>query len=545
MNPKIISILLGLSMFFTGAAGLVNEYVLSTVSTYILGNSIEQFSITIALMLGFMGVGGWLQKFVSDKNLIEKFIGLEILLAILGGFAPLAIYFGFAYMEDHFALIQYFFIISIGLMIGFEIPFIIRINSQYSETLKSNLSLIMGADYVGSLAGAFIWVYVFLPHFPLTQISFIISGFNLFVAMVTYMYLKQKIFIPFLMSIVVGSSLIIGFVSSEKITDSLEQKLYQDPIIYAATTKYQHIVLTENKNLNEYRLYINGNVQFSSLDEKIYHEQLVQPIMKLVEGPKDVLILGGGDGLAVREVQKHKDVKSITLVDLDPGMLKAIQSSKVLTELNNNSFKGVNIINPNEYIYSGGKKDLQIKTEGNKKEFSGSVDLVNIDADKLLHKLEGRSWNVIIVDFPDPDSIELAKLYSKEFYMKLKRVLKPGGMIVVQSTSPYHAKESYLCIGRTIEAAGFNAIPYHDNVPSFGDWGWYLMFDKRIEKKEVLNKIEGINEFNVPTDYLTPDGFKKALIFGKKGLDSDLKDINTLMYPKLLDLYANNSWLVY
>lgn len=545
MNPKIISILLGLSMFFTGAAGLVNEYVLSTVSTYILGNSIEQFSITIALMLGFMGVGGWLQKFVSDKNLIEKFIGLEILLAILGGFAPLAIYFGFAYMEDHFALIQYFFIISIGLMIGFEIPFIIRINSQYSETLKSNLSLIMGADYVGSLAGAFIWVYVFLPHFPLTQISFIISGFNLFVAMVTYMYLKQKIFIPFLMSIVVGSSLIVGFVSSEKITDSLEQKLYQDPIIYAATTKYQHIVLTENKNLNEYRLYINGNVQFSSLDEKIYHEQLVQPIMKLVEGPKDVLILGGGDGLAVREVQKHKDVKSITLVDLDPGMLKAIQSSKVLTELNNNSFKGVNIINPNEYISSGGKKDLQIKTEGNKKEFSGSVDLVNIDADKLLHKLEGRSWNVIIVDFPDPDSIELAKLYSKEFYMKLKRVLKPGGMIVVQSTSPYHAKESYLCIGRTIEAAGFNAIPYHDNVPSFGDWGWYLMFDKRIEKKEVLNKIEGINEFNVPTDYLTPDGFKKALIFGKKGLDSDLKDINTLMYPKLLDLYANNSWLVY
>jgi spermidine synthase len=540
MNPTFVRILLGMTMFFTGAAGLVNEYVLSTVSTYILGNSIEQFSITIALMLGAMGLGGWIQRFISDDNLIEKFFYLEIALSILGGFSPLAIYFGFAFMEDHFALIQYFFIISIGFMIGIEIPFIARINEKFSETLKSNLSLIMGADYIGSLVGAFVWVYVLLPHFPLTKISFIISGVNVFVAIITYMYLKQKVIKPFIISLFVGTTLILGYTMSDKITENLEQKLYQDPIIYAANTKYQHIVLTENKNINEYRLYINGNVQFSSLDEKIYHEQLVEPIMELVKGPKDVLILGGGDGLAVREVKKHKDVKSITLVDLDPGMLKAIQDSKFLTNLNNNAFKNVNIIDPNEYISSGGVKDLNISGQS-----AGSVNLVNIDADKLLHKLEGRSWDVIIVDFPDPDSIELAKLYSKEFYMKVKRVLRPGGMIVVQSTSPYHAKESYLCIGRTIEAAGFNAIPYHDNVPSFGDWGWYIAFDNRISKTEVLNKIESIDKFSVPTDYLSPDGFKKALVFGKTALIAENKDINTLMYPKLLDLYANNSWLYY
>lgn len=539
MNPKVISILLGLSMFFTGAAGLVNEYVLSTVSTYILGNSIEQFSITIALMLGFMGLGGWLQKFVSDKNLIEKFIGLEILLAILGGFAPLAIYFAFGYMEDHFALVQYFFIVAIGLMIGFEIPFIIRINEKYSDTLKTNLSLILGADYVGSLVGAFVWVYVFLPHFPLTQISFLISGINLFVAFITYMYLKQKFVFPFVLSGIVGSLLFVGFLSSSKITDSLEQKLYQDPIVYTTTTKYQHIVVTENKTLNEHRLYINGNVQFSSLDEKIYHEQLVHPVMTMVEGPKDVLILGGGDGLAVREVKKHKDVKSITLVDLDPGMINAVRNSEVLVNLNKGAFDGVNIIKPDEFVSSAGKKDLNISGE-----YAGTVDLVNVDADKLLHKLSGRQWDVIIVDFPDPESIELAKLYSKEFYMKLKRVLKPHGMFVVQSTSPYHAKESYLCIGRTIQAAGFNVIPYHDNVPSFGDWGWWIGFNDNVSREEALEKMAKI-KFEVETAYLTEEVFNKALVFGKGSLDAENKDINTLMFPKLLDLYTNNSWLFY
>lgn len=539
MNPKIISFLLALTMFFTGASGLVNEYVLSTVSTYILGNSIEQFSITIALMLGFMGLGGWLQKFIPDEVVVDRFITIEVLLALLGGFAPLAIYFGFAYMEDHFALIQYFFIISIGLMIGFEIPLIIRINEHYSKTLKSNLSLILGADYVGSLVGAFVWVYIFLPNFALPQISFMISGLNLFIAFITYMYLKQKFILPFFFSSIVGTALIVGFLSSGKITDSLEQKMYQDPIVYSATTKYQHIVVTDNKTLNEYRLYINGNVQFSSLDEKIYHEQLVQPVMALVEGDKDVLVLGGGDGLAVREIKKDKSVKSITLVDLDPGMLKAINASPVLTELNNNAFRGVNVIDSSDFISSGGKEDLTVSGE-----FSGTVDLVNIDADKMLMKLNGRKWNVIIVDFPDPESIELVKLYSKEFYMKLKRVLKPNGMIVIQSTSPYHAKESYLCIGRSIEAAGFHTIPYHDNVPSFGDWGWYIAFDKNINKEKVLKKIDTL-EFDVETKYLTGDVFRKALVFGKNGLVSENKDINTLMFPKLLDLYTNNSWLFY
>ena len=541
MNPKIITFLLGMSMFFTGAAGLVNEYVLSAVSTYILGNSIEQFSITIALMLGFMGLGGWVQKFVNDDNLVEKFLILEVILAILGGFSPLAIYSGFAFFETHFALIQYFFIISIGFLIGFEIPFIVRINEKFSQSLKENLSLVMGADYLGSLVGAFVWIYFLLPFLPLTKISFLISGVNLIVALITFTYIKKDYIKSISTATFVGGLLIFGYIASASITNVLENKLYQDPVVSSQKTKYQQIVITKNKSLNEYRLYINGNVQFSSLDERIYHEELVHPIMSLKEGPKDVLILGGGDGIAIREVKKHTDVKSITLIDLDPGMIQLAKTNPILKKINENSFKNVNIIDPNTFVSSGGIKDVYVSGKE-----AGFVNVINIDADKLLHQLKDKLWDVIIIDFPDPSSIELAKLYSKEFYMKLKRVLRPGGMFVIQSTSPYHAKESFLCIGRTIEAAGFNVIPYHDNVPSFGDWGWYIAWDKEDPShNDIYTKINELDEFKVDTTYLTPNVFRSALVFGKNSLKSDLIAVNTLMYPKLLDIYTTNSWLVY
>ncbi|NQY95355.1 MAG: spermidine synthase, partial [Campylobacteraceae bacterium] len=285
-NPVIATTLLGLSMFFTGASGLVNEYILSTVSTYILGSSIEQFSITIAVMLGMMGVGGWCQKFVSDSNLIQKFIIIEILLSIIGSYSPIAIYASFAYLENNFLLTYYFFVIGIGFLIGFEIPFIIRINQLYSKELKTNLSVVMAADYIGSFIGALIWIYVLLPNFALTQISFLITGANFLIAFCTFLYFvrfgfihrKVSFFIVLTLTFIV---LIYGYLNVKKWEVSLEQNLYEDPVQVSKTTKYQHLTITHNKTIDEYRLYINGNIQFSSLDENRYHEQLVHPVMSL------------------------------------------------------------------------------------------------------------------------------------------------------------------------------------------------------------------------------------------------------------------------
>jgi spermidine synthase len=554
-NSKIATLLLGLSMFLTGASGLVSEYVLSTVSTYILGNSIEQFSITIALMMGMMGLGGWSQKFLSDDNLIEKFIVIEITLTILGAFAPIAIYLAFGYM-DNFALIYYSFVMFIGFLIGFEIPFIIRINEKYSNDLKANLSIVMAADYIGSFIGALVWIYILLPHLPLTKISFVITALNFIIAVMTYTYFRRsgliktniKIPVTIIISTIV---LIFGFTNVTKWEFSLEQKLYEDPVISSQTTKYQHLTITQNKKLDEYRLYINGNVQFSSLDERRYHEQLVHPIMSLnTNSYKKVLVIGGGDGLVVRELNKYENISSVTLVDLDPGIIQFAKTNEVLKKLNNNAFDNAKItVLNNKAVTPAGLNKLLISNsqdKENKNTIKKHLSVINIDADLFLNSLKVKEYDVVIIDLPDPSSIELVKLYSKQFYLKLKRVMKNDAMFIIQSTSSYHAKEAYLMIGRTIESAGFDTIPLHMNIPSFGEWGWFIAWKNgSYSKNEFYSKVDKLKKFDVNTSYLTPNVFRASMVFGKKELLTDNSDINTLMQPKLLQVYTENSWLNY
>jgi len=527
MNKVVLISLFSMSMFFTGASGLVNEYVLSTVTTYILGNSIEQFSLTIALMLGFMGVGGAVQKFVNDKNLMLKFISLEISLSVIGGLTPLAIYAAYSYIPNHFALVQYFFIITIGFLIGFEIPFIIRINEKYTKSLKENLSFILAADYIGSLVGTLVWLYILLPRIPIYEISFIVSGVNLFVALVTYLYVRQinlKGVLLFVASVIV---LTYGYLNAGKINKYIEQRLYKDPIVEEFNTKYQHLILTHNYKINDYRLYINGNTQLSSLDERRYHELLVHPAMSLVKNPKNILVIGGGDGMAIREIKKYESVENITLIDLDPGMIEFAKNSPVISKINEGAFEDINIMNP-DWVKPGNLQRLN-----NKK----SVNVLNIDADKMLWKLEGNYFDVVIVDLPDPSSIELSKLYSKEFFIKLRKVMTPNAVGSIQSTSPYHAKEAYLIIGNTVKAGGLTTLPYHANIPSFGEWGWWLFTKNGNIEKEL--------DLSVETTFLTKEVFESSKIFGKGELEQKNKIVNTIMFPQLFEVYINSSWKNY
>ena len=558
-NPRIATVLLGLCMFGSGAAGLVNEYILATISTYILGSSIEQFSIIIATMMAMMGVGGWVQRFISDQRLIEKFVGIEVTLAILGGFAPIAIYAAFGLMDSHFALIQYGFVGSIGFLIGMEIPLVLRINKQYVTNLKSNLSIILSLDYIGSFVGAIAWVYFLLRTFPLTEISFIVAGSNFLVAIVAFLYFNRHGLVKYkkasiaMIAITIAVT-IMGFSQNRGWNTTLEQRLYDEPIVLAATTKYQRLVVTHDKYLDDYRLFINGNVQFSSVDEDRYHEPLVHPVMHAAPRREHVLILGGGDGMALREVLKYKDVRSVTLVDLDPEMTKIFSNDPILTKLNDNAFADARV-NP---VPAAGLTDDgwgAVYMETGRKDASGAeetekvadIQVFNLDADKFVGRLAKRRWDVVIVDFPDPSSIELVKLYSKEFYLKLKnRVLAPDGVFAIQSTSPFHAKEAYLCIKRTIEAAGLETIPYHENVPSFGDWGWFLAWNKASDiGGKIKGDIEYRKEYLVETGFLTPTVFRRQLVFGKGELETKMVDVSTLMDPVLLDKYNRHGWLNY
>lgn len=547
------TVLLASCMFFTGAAGLVSEYILSTVSTYILGNSIEQFSVIIALMLLMMGVAGYLQRYITDRHLFDKLILVESCLAILAAFAPLAIYAAFGHLNSHFRLIQYTFVISIGLLIGFEIPLVLRINQRFVRSLGSNLATTYAFDYVGSFAGALLWVYVLIRIFPITEISFLVAGGNFAVAAVTFVYLlsrglitHRRLTIPIVLITI--AALVYGYTHNRGWSELLEQRFYRDRVVFSELTRYQQLVLTHSQTAGDYRLFINGNLQFSSLDEAIYHEQLVHPVMSLVPDRSRVLVLGGGDGLALRELLKYPEVEKVTLVDIDPAIIRIASSHPVLTALNQGAFADERVSTQSEsgIVASGERAIFEQKprkgyvTGQVPLEPVGRVEVFTVDAHRFLGEVHG-TWNAVIIDLPDPSSIELAKLYSREFYARVRHVLAPGGMVALQATSPYHAKESFLAINRTLRAAGLQTLPYHDNVPSFGDWGWILAWHD-APAVDIRQKLANLRRIPVPTRYLTPAVIRQAFVFGKDRLETNKTDISTLMRPRVLDYYRYESW---
>jgi spermidine synthase len=539
-------------MFTTGASGLVNEYVLATITTYILGNSIEQFSMVIASMMLMMGISGFVQNKMSDDNLLQKFIAVEVIMALLGGFAPLAIYAAYGYLENSFEIIHYFFVLSVGFLIGFEIPLVMRIIDQHKIKLKTNLTLVYAMDYVGAFVGAVIWVQYLLKNYPLTEISFIVAGFNFMVASITIIYfLKQKLILKpaiyIVILIVTSALLIIGFASNRDISSLLEQRFYEDPIVHQETTKYQHIVITHNSGSGDTRLYINGNTQFSSLDEKRYHDFLVHPLMEATTSRDNLLILGGGDGLALREVNKYSDVRNITVVDLDPDMVTMASTHKLLTDLNNDSFKNANIATlPFQVIDSGARQGVYLSENGleSKPKWVSSVTVYNIDADLFLRDKPKQKWDAVIIDLPDPSGIEISKLYSKQFYQNLKRYLTADAYISIQSTSPYHAKDAYLAIGNTLNSAGFNVLPYRQNIPSFGDWGYYLAWTTEEKPIDLKKRLSQLKDFSVNTDFITPELLASSFAFGKGELQTKRPCINTLMEPCLLTAYTDRGWQI-
>ncbi|GAB4006715.1 hypothetical protein GCM10029992_58370 [Glycomyces albus] len=189
----------------------------------------------------------------------------------------------------------------------------------------------------------------------------------------------------------------------------------------------------------DFRMYLNGDLQFSSVDEYRYHEALVHPVM---DGPRsDVLVLGGGDALAVREILRYDDVESVTLVDLDPAVTELARSFDDLVELNGDALS------------------------------DPRVEVVNEDAFTWLREHTER-FDTIVVDMPDPDATETAKLYSVEFYAMAAERLNGTGRMVVQGGSPYFAPKTYWTIAATLEEAGYAPAPYQVSVPSFGDWGF-------------------------------------------------------------------------
>ncbi|MCF6242075.1 MAG: hypothetical protein L3J74_12100, partial [Bacteroidales bacterium] len=334
-KEKAIYPVLLISVLIIAACGILYELLLSSVSSYFLGNSILQFSLTIGFFMFFMGIGSYVSRFIR-KRLFESFITIEIILGFFGGISTTVLYLVYAY-TPHYYLYNFIFISILGALIGLEIPIVARIINKYSS-LKETVADIFSFDYIGALAASILFPLVLLPWLGVIETALFIGIINLFVAFYNSLFFRKLLKNATVQSLVSGSIIIlfiVGFIFSSKIDKKLEQKIYQDKIIFSKHTKYQKLVLTRWND--DYRLFINGAIQFSSVDEYRYHESLVHFPMMLAPNHEKILVLGGGDGMAVRELLKYEEIKQIDLVDLDPEMTRLAKENAIFRKLNKNS----------------------------------------------------------------------------------------------------------------------------------------------------------------------------------------------------------------
>ncbi|TAJ14524.1 polyamine aminopropyltransferase [Marinilabiliaceae bacterium JC017] len=509
------SAILKAAIFATGFSGIVAEYLLSTLATYFLGDSIFQWAMIVSSMLFTMGIGSRISKQLK-VNLTGKFLMLEFGLSLLVSFAPLIVYTASAY-TDSIGILIYLFCLLIGTLIGMEIPLVMRINNEYEE-LRVNISNVMENDYYGSLLGGVFFAFIGLPIMGLTYTPFLLGVVNFSVAVGVYYFLRKMITPsfqkPVTLSIVVVSAVLIGGVYlADPIIQYGEQQKYKDKVVYAEQSKYQRIVITQWKD--EHWLYLNGNQQLSSMDEVMYHEPLVHPAMTLHPHPKNILILGGGDGCAVREVLKYPSVESIKLVDLDPAMTKLGQQHPVLVNMNKNSMHDpkLTVINEDGYHYLADNRDF---------------------------------YDVVIIDLPDPRTVELGRLYSAEFYRTCYKHLRPEGVIVTQAGSPYFATRAYSCIVKTMQEAGFKTIPLHNQVITLGEWGWSLGL-KTDRPVDLKKQLRAMSFDQVSTQWINNEAMQLITSFGKDifpGFKDSVK-INRIHDPVLYKYYLKGNWDLY
>lgn len=471
-NPGSSGVLL-ISVFLVATCGLVYELIAGALASYLLGDSVLQFSTIIGDYLFAMGVGSYLAQYVGRRQPLVAFTRLQNSIAFVGGFSAATMHVAYSY-SGGFRLVLYLLVFVVGLLVGVEIPLLMTILKR-NYGFRELVSQVLALDYLGALLASILFPLLLIPYLGLIRTSFCCGLVNVAVAWTFMSVFRLRVSLLRVETAVVGLLLLAGLASSERITRWAEEGLYPDPIVLSRTTQYQRLVVTRKHQ--ELRLYLNGNLQFSSRDEYRYHEALVHTPLSCVERPRRVLILGGGDGLAAREVLRHSEVEQVLLVDLDPAMTSLFRDHQFLNRLNNHSLsdKRLRILNADAFVWVSEQKEAP--------------------------------FDAIVVDFPDPSNYAVGKLYTKTFYQRLHPLLAPGGALSVQCTSPLFARRSYWCIVETMRAAGWQASPYHLYVPSFGEWGFTLATAEtppRPEARRLPGDLRYLDAAALPEMFLFP-----------------------------------------
>ncbi len=478
--------------------GILYELLIGTLSSYLIGNSVQQFSFVIGFFLTGMGIWAYFSRFLED-NALKNFFKIELFLSILGATSVILLKFAYIYFTGYqftFQIVYFLMTLTIGSLVWMEIPLVATIYKNLNLKSKSIISDIFTFDYIGGLIASLLFPIVLLPLLGLYNISIFIGSINLFVAIAYLLYLKkQKIVIfPFKKYFFAIFCVILYFVilffSNTKLENIYLQYYYKEPILQTTESPYQQIVLT--KRWEDFRMYLNGNLQFMSLDEGIYHKSLIDwPYNFLKNKEKiSVLILGWWDWLAVRNLLQYSNIEKIILVDLDPKVVELAKTEQNLVKLNQNALN-------NE-----------------------KVTILTEDAFQYILQTKEK-FDLIIADFPDPKDTYTAKLYSKEFYIWVYWTLNSGGIFVTQSSNAFFSNKVLFSVEKTLKNVFENAYAYHKYLPSFGDWGFV-----------IARKWENIN----PT-ILCPE---ESCTFFDENYRENTENIseNTLANPKIIEYYG-------
>jgi spermidine synthase len=447
-----------LCVLIVATCGLVYELITATLASYLLGDSVTHFSLVIGVYLSAMGLGSWLSRFV-ERRLCDLFVRVQVAIALLGGFSATLLFLAFAHLQSVRPLL-FGLLIAIGTLVGLEIPLLMRLLPS-SEKFKDVVARVLALDYIGALLASLAFPLIFLPKLGLIQTALGCGLFNALVALCCARIFVEELVMPRLAFVQAGLAVLVLSIAmffGQELEDESERRLFEAPVVFSQRTPYQRITLTQRAG--DLRLYLSGNLQFSSRDEYRYHEALVHPLLAMIEKRERVLILGGGDGLALREILAHPGVSHVDLVDLDPAMTKLFAEHPSLAALNHRSLVDERVTIHND-------------------------DAMNWLATRLREPNFAR-YEAIFIDLPDPNNFALGKLYTQSFYQLIDRALAPQGAAVIQASSPYLTPRAFWCIERSIASVGLHTLPYHALVPAFGDWGFVLATHERREVPQKL-----------------------------------------------------------
>ena len=502
------------AVFLCAACGLVYELVLVALGSYLTGSSVVQTSLVLGSAMAAMGIGALAIKPALGRP-VEAFAAVELGLGVVGALSVPALYAAFAWL-NLYTPAMLLAVTVIGALIGAEIPLLMelvqRVRGQQASGAVADLSAV---DYGGALLGGLAFPFVLLPVFGLLRGALVVGAVNVVAAWVVAGWLFGRHLPRVRRRLVTGVSAVILAVlaaaaaAASPFEVTARQRLYRFPIVHAERSQYQEIVLTSERwgsGLEpDLRLYLNGDLQLSTLDEHRYHEALVHPAMT---GPRErVLVLGGGDGMALREVLEYDDVREVTVVDLDPAVVELARSNPRLVEHNEAAFD------------------------------DPRVDVVAADAFSWVRAHRDAAFDVVLVDLPDPDATETAKLYSVEFYGMVADELRDGGRLVVQAGSPFFAPSSFWSIVTSLRTAGLATTPYHVDVPSFGDWGFVLASTGPAAPEPRVPADAGDLEF------LTSAVLEAATVFPPDRIPERVEP-STLLDPVILE-YQRREWIGY